>query len=479
MKKYIITIGIIFVFIGVTIGFASNISTEKENDYFVYVKDNALTLWNQTDNQKYILKSNFDPSQTLMLSMYTKFSFDKSKIIYADNIENNYVDLKYVDITNIAESAAKTIVEDVLIYDITANGLVYVKDMNLYYYDYVDSKLVTSSVGYYAVTSDKESVYYVDENKDAYQVNLDNFKTDKINSNIDGIGVYSDLILLYQKEDALLTLYDDTTLVSDKVVSILYSEGNSVYFIRYEGDLEEFKTEEDYLKLNTDVATYRYQNGEVIKIGDGILNLGNGFTDVNQDEYLVLGKYNGSNYDLSFYNQNTKEIFKLGTTDKYNIYGYDDHTKTVYYQGEDKLFYQAKLVDNHLTEHKLIGEDIAYFIKNNQDIYYVENKTANLYSIKDKNNLIVEDLEDWFIIDNVLYYLKNSDNKLTLNCYNCNMNEITNIDSVTNIDNQIFYFKDNNLVNDTLLGNLYVVLDGKSVLIDNNVAVNYSIISIE
>lgn len=477
MKKYIIIIVAIFVLIGVTIAIASNIKVEKETKYFMYVKNNNLILWNQTNNQKYVLNSNFDTKSKIMLEIYSRYSADKSKIIYADNIDSNYVDLKYVDVNNINEESSKIIAEDVLVYEVTEKGIVYIKDMDLYYYDYNITNEVASDITSYAITKDKRNLYYHLETGEVYKVNLDNLEQTIVASNMDGVGTYGDMVLSYQKKDALFDLYNGDELISDKVINQIDGEGDTLYFTRYEGDLEEFKTSEDILDLNCNIATYLYQNGEVTKIGDGILNLSNGFTDIKEDEYLALGKYNGKTFDISFYNQNTKEVFSLGDTDKYNIYGYDDTTKTVYYQGSDDLFYQAKLIDESLTDPKLIGEDIALFIKINDNVYYIENKTSNLYLVQDdKNTLIAEDVKDWFNLDNNLYYLKNKDDKLAIDCYQCNMKEITNIDSYTTIGNQIFYFTDTSLQDDVLYGNLYTVINGVNVLVDDDVIVSYGVI---
>ena len=247
MKKYIIIIVAIFVLIGVTIAIASNIKVEKETKYFMYVKNNNLILWNQTNNQKYVLNSNFDTKSKIMLEIYSRYSADKSKIIYADNIDNNYVDLKYVDVNNINEESSKIIAEDVLVYEVTEKGIVYIKDMDLYYYDYNITNEVASDITSYAITKDKKNLYYHLETGEVYKVNLDNLEQTIVASNMDGVGTYGDMVLSYQKKDALFDLYNGDELISDKVINQIDGEGDTLYFARYEGDLEEFKTSEDIL----------------------------------------------------------------------------------------------------------------------------------------------------------------------------------------------------------------------------------------
>lgn len=478
MKKYLITIGIIFVFIGVTIGFASNIETkDEENKLFVYVKDNSLILWNEKNNEKTVLNSNFDTSKGMFLNIYFNYSSDKTKIIYPDNISDNYFDLRYVSADNIDEKNSQLIDEEVLLYEVVTNGIVYVKDLDLYYSDYSNKQVIVEDIIAYAISSDKNILYYLLENGDAYQVQLNNLEEKtKILSNIDGINVYGDIVLSYIKENNLLSLYVDDQLISDKVVNILGEEDNVLYFTKYEGNLKEFTTETDFIDLNSNVATYRYQNGEVVKLSEGILSLNNGFTNVNTDEYLVFGKYNGENFDISFYDQKEGYSFSLGSVDEYNIYGYDDATKTVYYQGSDDLFYQATIDNQKLKDKKAIANNIGFITKRNGNIYYIENDTSNLHLLQNEEDiLIAEDIKDWFIIDNILYYTKSDEDKISLSCYQCNMNTINNIDSISYLNDQIFYFSDTYLKDDVLHGNLYAVINGVNVLVDNDVIVSYGI----
>ena len=478
MKRYFLIIGLIFIFIIVAIVVATNMQSNDTNDeFFAYVKDNSLILWNERNNEKIVLNSNFDSSKEMFLDIHFAYSFDKTKIIYPYNISDNSVGLRYVDINNISEENSQLIDDGVLLYEIVKNGLVYIKDMNLYHYDFNDKQMIAENITAYAVSNDKNTLYYLLENGDAYQISLDSLEKNKILSGIDGINVYGDIVLSYIKENNLFSLYVDDELISDKVVNILGEEDNVLYFTKYEGKLTNFETSEDLIDLNSNVATYRYKDGNVTRLGDGILNLVNDFTNANTDEYLVLGKYNGTNFDISFYNQKEDYVFSLGSTDKYNIYGYDDATKTVYYQGADDLFYQATLSDKKLENIRLIGENIAIITKENNNIYYIENNTSNLYLLQDEENvLIAENIKDWFIIDNILYYIKNNEDKLSLNCYQCNMQEITNIDSFSNINDQIFYFADTYLKDDVLHGNLYTVINGVNVLVDDDVIVSYGVI---
>ena len=478
MKKCFLIIGIIFIFIILAIVIAINIQpTDVNDEFFAYVKDSSLILWNEKNNEKTVLNSNFDISKRMFLDIYFNYSFDKTKIIYPDNISDNYADLRYVTVDNISEESSQLIDEGILLYRVVKNGIVYIKDMDLYYYNYSNKQVIAEDIMDFVVSNDKNTLYFLLENGDVYQVLLDNLSGVKILSDVDGFNVYGNIVLSYIKENNLLSLYIDDELISDKVVNILGTEEDVLYFTRYERLLTNFETSEDFIDLNSNVATYRYKDGKVTRLGEGILNLDNSFTNANTDEYLVLGKYNGTNFDISFYNQKDDYIFSLGSTDEYNIYGYDDATKTVYYQGADDLFYQATLSDKKLENIRLIGENIAIITKENNNIYYIENNTSNLYLLQDEENvLIAENIKDWFTIDNTLYYIKNNEDKLSLNCYQCNMQEITNIDSFSNINDQIFYFADTYLKDDVLHGNLYTVINGVNVLVDDDVIVSYGVI---
>lgn len=137
MKRYFLIIGLIFIFIIVAIVVATNMQSNDANDeFFVYVKDNSLILWNERNNEKIVLNSNFDSSKEMFLDIHFAYSFDKTKIIYPYNISDNSVSLRYVDINNISEENSQLIDDGVLLYEIVKNGLVYIKDMNLYHYDF-------------------------------------------------------------------------------------------------------------------------------------------------------------------------------------------------------------------------------------------------------------------------------------------------------------------------------------------------------
>ena len=474
MKKYLITIGIIFIFIGATIGFASNIKTKDEaNNLFAYVKDNNLILWNE-NNDKIILSSSFDTSNGPFSDSYFSYSYDKSKIIYLNKVTEKGFELKYADVNNLNNN---TLIDtDILSYQIVENGLIYLKATSLYYYDYHTKQELLTDVKDYAVSKTKQELYYLLENGEAYCLELTNLENKtKILSDITGFDTYDDLILAYQKKDNLYSFYIDNQLISDKALSVLDVQNGAFYFIQYEGNLTKVETEADLQELNSNVATYRYQNGSVTKLGDGILSIADGFTNVASDEYLVFGKFNGQTFDISLYNQKEDYTFSLGSTDEYNVYAYDDTTKTIYYQGKDGLFYQANIDNKKLSNEKMIAENVGLIAKRNGHIYYIENTTANLHLLQDQDILIAENINDWFIIDNILYYTKNNEDKTVLACYQCNMPEINNIDSLSNINNQIFYFTDVYTKDNRLYGNLYTIINDVAVLIDNDVTINFGV----
>ena len=158
MKRYFLIIGLIFIFIIVAIVVATNMQSNDTNDeFFAYVKDNSLILWNERNNEKIVLNSNFDSSKEMFLDIHFAYSFDKTKIIYPYNISDNSVGLRYVDINNISEENSQLIDDGVLLYEIVKNGLVYIKDMNLYYYDFNDKQMIAENITAYAVSNDKNT----------------------------------------------------------------------------------------------------------------------------------------------------------------------------------------------------------------------------------------------------------------------------------------------------------------------------------
>ncbi len=478
MKKYLIIISVIFVFIIVTIGLASNIETKEEKTlFYAYVKDNNLVLWNEKNNQKYILNSNIDIKNGPLSNDYFNYSFDNSKIIYTNKTTDKGVDLYFANITNLKQSNNTLIDTEVLSYQVVLNGIVYLKGTSLFYYDYNISQEIVSDVVDYAVTNDKKELYYCLTNGDVYQINLENLdQKTKILSNITGLEKYEQFVLVYKKEDIFYSFYIDNKLISDKALNVLGVEEDAFYFIQYEGSLTKVESTEDLNELNSNVATYRYQNGEVTKLGVGILAISPDFTNVSKDEYLVFGKYNGQTFDISLYNQKDDYLVSLGNTSKFNFYAYDDTTKTIYYRGEDNLFYQANIVGKELKNEKVISENVGSIAKKNGNIYYVANN--NLHLLQDENILIAENINDWFVINNDLYYTKNDGDKTVLSCYQCNMNEINNIASLSIIDNQIFYFADTYLKENILYGNLYTIINNVNVLVDNDVIISFGVTSL-
>lgn len=476
MKKNLFLIIIITLFIISLIVLANNLDSEEEKAFYAYVKENKLILWDKNSNQKYLLSKNVNLDNKNFPDNFFSYSYLEDKIIYIDNITAQGADLYFIDIADLGHDNYTLIANNVTSYQVTESGLIYLKDSNLFYFDYNTSTLIDDDVSDYTVSKDKKNIYYCNKNGDVYLLK-DIFQKNKILTDIDGLEKYDNFIIFYKKENFMYSFYIDDELIGDKILTILGVFDNAIYFTQYEGNLTEFDDNEAFQNLNLDVATYKYQNGQVTRIGPGIMTLSEEFTNPNNDEYLVLGKYNGKNFDIFLYNQKNTELTSLGNTLNFNFYAYDDTTKTIYYR-EANLFYQSTIIDGELKNKKLIGNNISYISKKNGKIYYVENDTSNLYLLEN-NELIAENINDWYIIDNIIFYNKNVEDKFILGCYQCQMNEINNIAGFNIRENQIFYYLNTYNKDNILYGDLYTIINGISTLVDDNIIISFGVIDIK
>src|SRR5699024_9353639 len=130
-------------------------------------------------------------------------SNDSKKLVFSDNISNDGYDLNYIDTrTLFKEGAISNLIDSEVNYSqITKEGVVYLKDNKLYYYDYKSKNEIADNVSDFWVMDSLEKVYYLNSDSNLYSINLEgNFDKIKIASGVENAVPFEDDIMYYKEQ---------------------------------------------------------------------------------------------------------------------------------------------------------------------------------------------------------------------------------------------------------------------------------------
>ena len=254
-----------------------------------------------------------------------------------------------------------------------------------------------------------------------------------------------------------------------------------------------------------------YNNGNIAIYDDNIwLKNGNDYGSIFSEKYKefyfpqikdLKHDYNYQWYEKSIgkitYSENQWENY----TDKnFNYNGqYDKITATTYSVKNGKIFYDAKAKDDMSDKHKIITNDLGFYVINNvihkafkqeyvnyEGEYSLVYEADNYYQLNTKYCYIkgqkiysrtTDDLKHYFYIDNKEYYIENGDfilhnefpikisgNKVTIN--NITYNKI---DGYSIIDGVIYYVSGNKLITFKYDGSEYGINSSLITLLGKNI----------
>lgn len=244
-------------------------------DYYYYVKDNSLILFDKKSSDKVTLTNElFLDEQQYFYYSFVSFFNDSEKIIYVDRINSDSLfSLNIADVQSLFSDKLDTylIARDVYKFMLSKNGILFLVDDELYYYDYEkeESMRISDYVVDFAIAKNSNNLYFINEDNNLYKRNLENDDVVKVNSNIDSIINSCDNILYasYIEDYSMYKLYANDNLISDNVYYYYDVSCDNIYFAKYDGVLEEFgKSEFKEIKKFSDA--YKNDDGySVIVLG--------------------------------------------------------------------------------------------------------------------------------------------------------------------------------------------------------------------
>ena len=244
-------------------------------DYFYYVKDNSLILFDKKNSDKVTLTNElFSDEQQYFYYSFVSFFNDRKKIVYVDRIDSDSLfSLNIADVQSLFSDKLDTylIARNVYKFMLSKNGILFLVDDELYYYDYEkeESMRISDYVVDFAIAKNSNNLYFINEDNNLYKRNLENDDVVKVNSNIDSIINSCDNILYasYIEDYSMYKLYANDNLISDNVYYYYDVSCDNIYFAKYDGVLEEFgKSEFKEIKKFSDA--YKNDDGySVIVLG--------------------------------------------------------------------------------------------------------------------------------------------------------------------------------------------------------------------
>ena len=244
-------------------------------DYYYYVKDNSLILFDKKNSDKVTLTNElFSDEQQYFYYSFVSFFNDRKKIVYVDRIDSDSLfSLNIADVQSLFSDKLDNylIARDVYKFMLSKNGILFLVDDELYYYDYEkeESMRISDYVVDFAIAKNSNNLYFINEDNNLYKRNLENDDVVKVNSNIDSIINSCDNILYasYIEDYSMYKLYANDNLISDNVYYYYDVSCDNIYFAKYDGKLGEIgKSEFKEIKKFSDA--YKNDDGySVIVLG--------------------------------------------------------------------------------------------------------------------------------------------------------------------------------------------------------------------
>ena len=489
-------------------------------DYYYYVKDNSLILFDRKSSDKVTLTNElFLDEQQYFYYSFVSFFNDSEKIIYVDRINSDSLfSLNIADVQSLFSDKLDNylIARDVYKFMLSKNGILFLIDDELYYYDYEkeESIKISDYVVDFAIAKNSNNLYFINEDNNLYKRNLENDDVVKVNSNIDSIINSCDNILYasYIEDYSMYKLYANDNLISDNVYYYYDVSCDNIYFAKYDGVLEEFGKSEfkeikkfsdayknddgysvivlgfdqcaycekmlEYLDELSSVKKIKYNYININEISDDELD---SFAEKNDNislnavpmlliikDGVVVDKLIGFNYDeddeviselLSDYgliSDFNNDVYKNISTYKYDGKNVKKVANGIVYAlVEDNFNY-----DNYLT-FSYESDEIKYYLYDRTNEYYFDLNLSeySIYSYNYLNNSIVYYDEDDNYYYTRLYDKKFVDEtKLGKNLCQIEYNE------------NIIYYIDNCTYDDEYKGSFSIFKDNNIKLVSDDVS---------
>ncbi len=172
--------------------------------------------------------------------LFYSLSYNKDKIIYSDNVTYNSAlfqytyNLNYSNLNNIFnETESVLLASNISDATIVNDGIVYLKDDILYYSDYKDQVKIANKVYDFAVTKDKNSIFYLNDDDGLYKRTINENENIKVSSNVMGYQAINNDVVYYKEnknDQNVYELYYNNKLITDRFTHYYGYSNNNLYY---------------------------------------------------------------------------------------------------------------------------------------------------------------------------------------------------------------------------------------------------------
>ena len=241
-KTWILTAlcGLLIIVSIIAFSLANKFEKVDPTDYYAYVEDNSLMLWDREDEKGIVLSSTFltNPNKDFNYANESYYLKDEERIYFIDNVEDFTFDLNYIDISEIDKKERKTtrLVEGITSYAVKSGVVVYEKDSKLYVYN--EEKEIATKVTAYRLADDGKNLFYIDKDKNVFIYNISTKENKKVDEKYEDklYSVDNDLYTVHTN-GYLYDIYKNGTLFISNVTDYGEIQGEFIYY-RYDESLD-------------------------------------------------------------------------------------------------------------------------------------------------------------------------------------------------------------------------------------------------
>lgn len=234
-KTWILTAlcGLLIIVSIITFSLLNRFEEVEITDYYAYVDDNSLMLWDRENEKSIQLSTTFltTPNKDFNYAAENYYKNDNDRIYFIDNVVEFAFDLNYVNVADLSKNERKAIrvAEKISSYDVKNGVVAYVKDNKLYIHG--DEKEIIVNATSYKLSEDGKNLYYIDKDKKVFIYNLDTKTHTLVEENYNNplYAIENDLYTV-RNDGYIYKIYKNGELFQENVTDYGEALGEFVYY---------------------------------------------------------------------------------------------------------------------------------------------------------------------------------------------------------------------------------------------------------